>query len=305
MSQKILLESGTNEMEMLVFRVAHSAYGINVAKVKEIIRHVNPVRLPLAPPAIDGSFKLREEVLTLINLARYLDVEPENKSSEHRLIIIVEFDKMRCGVLVDAVEMIHRIGWAKIEPPSEFLVRAGTPVVSMTMLGERVVQLLDFESIIGSLLGGTGTTPPEQVTMTAAPHRGDMRVLAVDDSFTIRASLKNMLRSAGFEHLTLCTDGQHAWETLEAAKRGEVPLPDIILSDIEMPRMDGLYLTLRIKDDAQLQKIPVVLFSSIIRKETQNKGEAVGADAQITKFDVNVLLDTMDRLLQGETVPAG
>lgn len=305
MSQKILLESGTNEMEMLVFRVAHSAYGINVAKVKEIIRHVKPVRLPLAPPAIDGSIKLREEVLTLINLATFLGVEPEAKSSEHRLIIIVEFDKMRCGVLVDAVEMIHRIGWAKIEPPSEFLVRSGTPVVSMTMLGERVVQLLDFESIIGSLLGGTGTTPPEQVSLTSAPHREDVQVLAVDDSFTIRASLKNMLTSAGFEHLTLCTDGQHAWETLEAAKRGEVPLPDIILSDIEMPRMDGLYLTLRIKDDAQLQKIPVVLFSSIIRKETQNKGEAVGADAQITKFDVNVLLDTMDRLLQGQAVPAG
>lgn len=298
MAHNILLEAGTNEMEMLLFRIGGGAFGINVAKVKEIIRRVDTVRVPMAPHGIEGSFLLRDEVLTLINLAAYLEI-PADPKPGHELIIIVEFDKMRCGVLVDAVEMIHRVGWDRIEPPSPMLAKSGTPVVAMTRLGDTVVQLLDFEAIVGSLLGGTGTTPPAEIPQSQAADRGGVRVLAADDSFTIRASLENLLRGAGFEQVTMCTDGQHAWETLESWKAGGAALPHIVLSDIEMPRVDGLHLCMRIKQDPVLRAIPVVLFSSIIREETRNKGEAVGADAQITKFDVAHLLATIDQLLAG------
>lgn len=293
----ILLEAGTNELELLVFGCGGVTYGINVAKVKEIVRSVETIAVPCAPPAIEGSFRLRDEVLTLINLATYLDVAPAAERP-NQLVIIVEMNKVRCGVLIDTVEQIHRIRWENVEPPSPFLTREGCPITAVAKLGERVVQVLDFESITADLFGLAGAEKDDIAKIAEIPSFHELKVMAADDSPTIRSSMGNILKQSGFEDITLCTDGQHAWDTLLATlESGGRPF-DVILSDIEMPRMDGLHLTLRIKQHPQLREIPVILFSSIIRDETRNKGEAVGADGQLTKFDVKGLVDMITQCLR-------
>ncbi len=294
----ILLEAGTNEMELLLFRVADTMFGINVAKVRELVSAVEPIEIPGTPPALDGSFRLRDEVLTLINLRRYLQMPEPEEEQQKQLIIIIEFNELRCGVLVDGVEMIHRLRWEQIEPPSEYLVRYGTPITSVARIGERVILVLDFERIVGELLGSGGTDiePPEEVP--DVPEYRDVRLLVVDDSPTIRQSLEAILNRIGFIDITLCNDGQHAWETIQEYNKTAGVNFDLVLSDIEMPRMDGLHLTARIKKEPALKHMPVILFSSLIRSETVNKGKSVGADAQVTKFRQEDLVAAIDTCLR-------
>lgn len=299
--RSILLEAGTNELELLVFFCGGVTFGINVAKVKEIIRAVDTITIPCAPPAIEGSFKLRDEVLTLVNLADYLELEPGEVGKYDRLIIIMEMNNFRCGVLIDTVEQIHRIRWEDVDPPSDFLAENGSPVTAVAKIGDRVVQVLDFETITAALFGLKGGDDAVMEQIKPVPAFEELRVLAVDDSPTIRMTLGNLLEHAGFKSVTLCNDGQHAWETMEAGLAQGAPPFDIVLSDIEMPRMDGLHLTSRIKGHTDLAPIPVILFSSIIRQETINKGEAVGADAQLTKFDLEGLLEKITECLQASS----
>ena len=296
----ILLEAGTNEMELLVFRLADTFFGVNVAKVRELVQRVETVKVPHAPQAVEGSFRIREEVLSLVNLGKYLGLPAESLDGEAGLFIILELNRIRCGVLVDAVEMIHRLRWDDIEPPSDVLTGCGAPLTAVAKVDERVILILDFETILGELLGTGGVSVPEQDEKAdKIPEFKDLRVLIVDDSATIRQVVENIMRKHGFEQLTLCGDGQHAWETLEQSKNGGGPLYDLVLSDIEMPRMDGLHLTARIKEDPTLRNTKVVLFSSIISKENANKGQKVGADAQVTKFDSGELLKSIQKVLGG------
>ncbi len=295
MSKGILLEAGTNEMELLLFQVGSTDYGINVVKVREIIRQVPTVSIPGAPEAIVGSFKLREEVLTLVGLARCLQVESAAEvGDEDRLIIVIEFNELRCGILVDSVEMIHRLRWENIEPPSGYLTQYEVPVTSVARIGERVVMVLDFETIIGRLLGQGEIDVPEPECVPEEPSRANLRLLVADDSRTIRESVDRLLRGAGFTDVTICGDGQEAWDRIDGCRQAGEPQFDLVLTDVEMPRMDGLHLTARIKKDSELQHIPVVLFSSIVRSDNTAKGESVGADAQITKFKREDLLEAID-----------
>ena len=293
----ILLEAGTNELELLVFNCGGVTFGINVAKVKEIIRSVETFPIPCAPASIEGNFQIRDEVLTLINLAHFLGLEQLAAPCD-RLVIIMEMNSLRCGVLIDTVEQIHRIRWENVEPPPATIAWQGTPITAIAKLGKRVVQVLDFESIAAELFGLAGAVQHDIEAIVEVPGFDTLKVLAADDSPTIRMGMANILKQSGFEDITLCTDGQHAWDTLLAQlASGNRPF-DIVLSDIEMPRMDGLYLTMRIKEHPEMRHIPVILFSSIIREETKNKGEAVGADGQLTKFDVKGLVDTITACLR-------
>lgn len=292
MQNGILLESGTNELELLVFRVGETMFGINVAKVRELIQRVDVIKVPHAPPAVDGSFKLREEVLTLINLGRYLGID--ESASDEGLVIIVEMNKTRCGIWVDAVQQIHRLRWDHVAPPSDFLSSVNAPLTATATIEKQVVQILDFETIIGELLGiGIDDGGVEAAEGEARPAR----ILVADDSITVRDTLENVLRRAGYEDLVLCGDGQQAWDTLEAScAEGGVAI-DAVLSDIEMPRIDGLHLTSRIREHPKLRETPVILFSSIIRDENFNKGQSVGANAQVSKTDIAGLLGALEKCL--------
>lgn len=294
----ILLESGTNELELLVFRLDKWFFGINVAKVREIVMRQNTIRIPHAPDIVEGSFKLREEVLTLVNIGRHFGMIGEECARGEGLIIILEFNKYRCGILVDAVAEIHRFRWDEILPPPPYLTELNAPITGVANVDDKLILIADFESVIGETLGNPNPGKDEEIELKGF-EPAQTRVLMVDDSAVIRSAIRKFLTDAGFVKLTICTDGQEAWDLLSArntAKPGDMPF-DIIITDIEMPRMDGLHLTSLIKKDPDFSRIPVVLFSSLISEDNEKKGNAVGADAQVTKLDAPTLIRALQKCL--------
>ena len=295
--QGILLEAGTNEMELLVFRLGNTPFGVNVAKVREIIQRVNTITIPYAPASIEGSFKLRDQVLSLVNLGSHFNMQGEDTLDGKGMIIIVEFNNCRCGILVDAVERIHRLRWDDILSPSQYLLDMDVPITGVSNVEDKIVLIADFESIVGEILGVEGAAVPEVDVIEIAPR--DAHLILADDSSVIRASLLKILHHYGFEDVTVCTDGQQAWDMLEETRDSDARQFDLVLSDIEMPRMDGLHLTSKIKADSQLKNIPVVLFSSLITRDNIRKGESVGADAQVSKPDsaemIKAIVDCLEK----------
>src|SRR6056297_1101832 len=259
----ILLEAGTNEMELLVFKLGETPFGINVAKVREIIQRVDTVSIPYSPRAVEGSFKLRDEVLTRVNLGGHFDMCGEESKSGTGMIVIVEFNGCRCGILVDSVERIHRLRWDEIQSPSDYLTNMNVPVTGVVNIEDRIVLVADFETIVGEILGVEGAAISEKDEFQAVSFK-DAHIILADDSSVIRSSLLKILRSQGFEDITVCTDGKQAWDMIEDARDGKTQQFDLVLTDIEMPRMDGLHLTSKIKTDPQTSHIPVVLFSSLV-----------------------------------------
>lgn len=301
--QGILTEAGTNEMELLVFRVGPTPFGINVAKVREIIQRAKTISIPYAPMAVEGSFKLREQVLTMVNLGRFFTMETDQMRQGQGMAIIVEFNKISCGILVDAVERIHRLNWSKIQPPPQYLVDIGAPITGVTYIDEKIVLVVDFEKIISEILGVESVSATENNQANDPVTGKDAHILLVDDSIVVRESLTERLNENGYENLTVCTDGQDAWETIEKQRREEAKLFDLVLTDIEMPRMDGLHLTSKIKSDPELKNIPVILFSSLITKDNINKGKAVGADAQASKPDSKGMIKAIEDCLAKSKTP--
>ncbi len=298
MAKGILLEAGTNEMELLIFQLDGTVFGVNVAKVRELIPYTQTRSIPGAPAAIAGSFQLREQVLTLVSLREYLGIKEPPGEDQKPLIIVIEFNDLRCGVLVDGVEMIHRLRWEQIEPPSAYLVQHNVPITSVARIGDRVALVLDFERIVGELLGHGGMEIEEVEDPPEIPERSVARVLIADDSPLVRQAVARVLRNAGYKDVTICSDGQEAWETIERTAAGTDGLPyDLVLTDIEMPRMDGLHLTARIKERPEWNLMPVVLFSSLVRSDTAERWRSVGADAQITKFDQESLVASVEECL--------
>lgn len=300
MAKGILLEAGTNEMELLVFRIGDTPFGINVAKVREIIQRVPTIHIPYAPPAVEGSFRLREQVLTLVNLGKYFSMSGKETTEEQGMIIIVEFNNARCGVLVDAVEVIHRLRWDQIEPPSQYLMDLDAPITGTAHVEKRTVLIADFETIVGEILGIHSAADIEVESKPTT--RKEVKILLADDSSVLRNALVKILTQAGFEKLTVCSDGQQAWDTICEMNKSSEGAPDLVLSDIEMPQMDGLHLCSKIKTDQELGNIPVVLFSSLINEDNLKKGKSVGADAQVSKPDSQHMIDAIIQCLEDKDI---
>lgn len=297
MAKGILLEAGTNEMELLVFRLDKVPFGINVAKVREIIQRRQTINIPHAPVAVEGSFRLRERVLTLVNLGTYFSMEGEKVREGSGMIIVVEFNNISCGLLVDTVEVIHRLSWDQIQAPSTYLMNLNAPVTGTAQVDNETVLIADFETIIGDILG-LQSAKVDDIPENEDIQPKDVRIILADDSALLRTSLKKILNTHGYDNLTICTDGQQAWDTmLEHADEPNGPF-DLILSDIEMPRMDGLHLTMKIREEPKFQHLPVVLFSSLINEDNARKCQAVGANAQVSKPNSDELVMVIEDCLE-------
>ncbi len=312
MAEGILLEAGTNEMELLVFRLGNTPMGINVAKVREIVQCPdNIIKIPHAPFAVEGSFKLRDSIMSLVNLGQYFNMTikydtgdaPEQKNPA--MIIVVEFNAIQCGILVDAVERIHRLSWDNIHRPSDILIDMNVPVTGTVNIDNKTVLIVDFETVISQILGIESAPEPEDLIANpvCTAERKDIRILLADDSIVIRSSLIKILKDAGFEKLVVCSDGQQAWEYVNTHRNDENGPCDLVMTDIEMPRMDGLHLTSRIKKDESLKHIPVVLFSSLVTDDNIKKGKSVGADAQVSKPDSKNMLNAIESCLSDRLAP--
>lgn len=293
----ILLESGTNEFEIVEFMVGGVHYGINVAKVREVIQSaLFPVtEVPQAHPYLDGVITLRGSTIPLVNLPRCMG---HGQGENCKSIIVTEINAYFVGFLVDEVSRIHRISWKDMESPPQ--VGGGSRVVGLVRFGERIVQLMDFESIIAEV------NPQINKKLTEVESRDDnlqtlrqsAPIVVAEDSMMLREMLVGTLHNAGYENVSAFVNGLDAWNFLHPE---EGPAPDMghgaVISDIEMPKMDGHRLLKLIRDDETLRGIPVILFSSLINEEMRSKGEALGATGQIAKPEMNELVDFLDSVL--------
>lgn len=293
----ILLETGTNEFEIVEFNVGKVNYGINVAKVREVINLVPITKMPQAHPYVDGLFTLRGRVMPLVNLPRCLNQETED---DLKNIIVTEINNYNIGFLVNSVSRIHRISWTEMEPAPN--VSDSPMVVGIIKMLDKMVLLLDFEKIIAEInpeINEKLTTLPE-VTKDIKDQRNDIKVFVAEDSPMLRDLLVQTLHDAGYITTRDFSNGKLAWEALQKIGQEEAPLDDsinILISDIEMPQMDGHHLLTQIREHNKLGKLPVIFFSSLINEEMRRKGEAIGANGQISKPEIGQLIDLIDSLV--------
>ncbi len=297
----ILLEAGTNELEVIEFFIdegperGHCAFGINVAKVLEVIESPGLTPLAGAPhPCFMGAIPLRGLVLPVLDLAVWLDIPRVPHKNE--IILVTRFNDRTTGFLATGVTLIHRVLWRDVEPPHPALANlAGNCITGLVRQEDRFIQLLDLEKILLELDADLAAGP------MPAPSASRLRALIVEDSGIMRQMIHDRLEEANFE-VTLARNGQQALDILRDP--GRTP-PDIVISDIEMPLMDGYTLTKTIKDDPRLAATPVVLFSSLVTDELRHRGAEVGADGQITKPQFANLADLARSLIASRTRRGG
>ncbi|MDD2828504.1 MAG: chemotaxis protein [Sulfuricurvum sp.] len=305
--QKEVLKVGTNEMELVDFRifkqegdeVYEGIYGINVAKVREIIRLPMLTELPGTPPFIEGIFDLRGVVIPVVNLAKWMGIEAPANIEQSSRVIITEFNNVLIGFVVHEAKRIRRINWKDIEPAS-FVDSSidGSKITGVTRIeDESVLLILDLESVVQEL----GLYQPNQATMNSHHLHFDGYVLLLDDSHTARRIIKDAFEKMGF-HVIEGSDGEQGLKILEdlyLAHGNDLPNKlRLIASDIEMPRMDGFHFAARVKDDARFKMIPIVFNSSISDHFSELRGKEAGAEAYLVKFDENIFYDEVARVVQ-------
>lgn len=290
MENNILLESGTNELEVLEFVVGEQSFGINIAKVNEIMNYRKLISVPAAPAAFEGVFTPRDKVISVINL--YEVLHKEGADAEHDLLIICHFNQMDVGFHVTAVKGIQRISWEDIEKPPRISGDGSNNIATgIAKLGDRIILILDFEKIVSDI-NRSAVLDTTGVTMAEAGNTEKHIVIAEDSPF-LNKLIQNALSDAGYKNVMAFDNGKDAWNYISGCKAKGINILDqisCVVSDIEMPQMDGHHLTKRIKDDDVLKKIPVYLFSSLIDDQMRVKGESVGADAQFSKPQIGALI---------------
>lgn len=297
LEKEILLESGTNELEVLVFDVAEYRFGINVAKVREVLPTVPITHLPKAHPSIRGVFKLRNRVIPCVSLLDYLEI-PSTKENAESTMILTDLNQQQTAFLVDGVQRIHRLSWQNILAVPNLEALSHTPVTALARCEDRLVVMLDFEMILDEITSQYFRT--DAVENPLGVHREKLKILLAEDSATVREAIGSTLYKSGYQHLEFFENGMKAWEWLNQrlAETSQVAdFADLLICDVEMPQMDGFHLTKQIKDHPQLKALPVLLYSSIITPENRQKGLAVGADAQVSKPELQEVVRLADELI--------
>ena len=264
-------------------------YGVNVAKVLEIIRLPKITEMPqVSHPSVLGAFNLRNQIIPLVDLGMWL--KKQHGDQEPPKVIVCEFNNVTTAFLVSGVTRIHRISWEEVEAPNKYMSSlASNSITGVVRLEGRIIFILDLEKIVAELNPELGLRFEENVTWEADTQ---YRALIADDSTLIREMIGDLLHRANFL-VEKTNHGGECWERLlhikKIAEEENRPVTDyvqVVISDIEMPVMDGHNLTKRIKDDPILKALPVILFSSIINEKLRHKGEAVGADDQVSKPEI-------------------
>ena len=295
--QGILLESGTNEIEVMKFTIGGNLFGINVAKVLEIMISAPVKPMPHAHAAVEGIFKPRDRVITVVDLPAYLGMEsPKN---EKDIFIITIFNKMCIAFRVHTVDRISRISWTDIQKPDK-TVSGGTESVAtgIAQCDGELVTILDFERIVAEIAPETSIQVSEVEEM-GPRERNDRPIWVAEDSVLLSKMIADSLRKANYINLHMFPNGLELWEALTSLP-ADVPLEKevaLIITDIEMPQMDGHRLTKLVKSNPRFQPIPLIIFSSLISEEMRIKGRQLGADEQMSKPEIGHLVDVMDHLL--------
>ena len=290
--------SGTNHMEILLFSLGSSeTFGINVFKVREIAEAPALTRVPNLPAGLSGVISLRGYIIPVIRLAELMGCDTERPPE---IMIVTEFSRHTQGFLVHDVDHIVRVDWELVRAAPPTLTGENDLVTAITELPDgRLVSILDVEQILANIFGTV-----EMPELEAIKNPNSPSVLFADDSPVARREIVEVLDQLGVQHIQV-GDGAEAWKRLQSmassAKNEGVPLKrrlSAILTDAEMPAMDGYLLTRKVKGDARFEGIPVIMHSSLSSEANRAMGRSAGVDAYVAKFDPVVLADTLRPLLQ-------
>lgn len=289
--------AGTNKMEILLFSLgSEEKFGINVFKVKEVSQAGKITRTPNMPRGVDGIVSLRGHVMPVLNLAEFMGMNPVTK---HQTMMVAEYNTHILGFLVQGVDRIIRVDWDKVRAAEGMLSDKGALITAITELPDgTLVSLLDVEQILSNAFGEAIVGNVERVEADR-----DLCVFFADDSMVARRKIAEVLDRMGVKHIQ-ANSGREAWDRLktmaEAAQNSGLNLHDqiqVILTDAEMPEMDGYVLTQHIKSDHRFDGIPVVMHSSLSSDANRAMGRRVGVDYYVPKFDSMILSTTLRPLL--------
>ncbi|EXI76717.1 MAG TPA: chemotaxis protein [Candidatus Accumulibacter phosphatis] len=305
--------AGTNKLEILLFSLGTDArtgrretFGINVFKVREVMRTPPITAAPEMPPSVEGMVSLRGALVPVVDLARYAGVDTQTPRS---IMIITEYAGHTQGFLVEGVDTILRLDWGQMRvPPAMLLAELGGLVTAVTELADgRLVMMMDVEKILSE----TTNYDDEIVYRNIKPlDNPRLTVFFADDSSVARKQIERTLGAMGVKYVA-AINGLDAWLELEkmaayaqASGQAVTDLISLVLTDIEMPEMDGYILTKKIKSDPRFAGVPVIMHSSLSGMSNQQLGKSVGVDEYVPKFEPQRLSETLTRRLLGGGVPA-
>ncbi len=303
METKILLESGTNEFEVLEFVLDNQSYGINVAKIREIIPYAEVTPVPNAHPSIEGIFMPRDTMITAIDLKNCLQ---RGKSTPGGLFIVTNFNQLDIAFHVDQVVGIHKVSWSDIIKPGATISTTEDGIsTGIVKMHEKLIIILDFEKIVCDINPETGLKI-QDIDELGARKRSNVPILIAEDSMLLNRLIVDSLKKAGYDNLIHTENGQQAYDIIcECKKKGTLKdHVQCIITDIEMPLMDGHRLTKLVKSDEETKDIPIIIFSSLVNEEMMRKGESLGANAQLSKPEIGKLVQAVDSLVGVNTAKA-
>jgi len=308
-SEGILLESGTNEVEFIEFYLGDVSYGINVSKVQRVLASsiVNVSQVADASPAVKGVIHIHDKPVMLMDLKDALGIpyDPNETNFERQLILVTTFNSCTTAFVIDGISKIHRTSWELFEPISEKITSDGSGGFSTGTinLDNNIIIILDLERLMMKYFPNSHSKSIDEVHIPYREGRENIRIVYAEDSRMVRNLTEDMLKKAGYVNILSFENGYEALEHLEkerglALEEGTSlrERVDLVLTDIEMPRMDGLTLCRRVKKDLSVgQQAPsIIVYSSLINKEMRTKCQSVGADAQLAKPDLNQIVDLVD-----------
>lgn len=299
METGILLESGTNELEILEFMVGKNSYGINVAKIREIIPYKEPTPIPNAHPSVEGIYMPRDVIITILDLAKCLGISSSGDTSKD-MFIVTNFNQLNIGFHVHKVVGISRVTWADISKPDVTINNQGNGIATgIIKLENKLIVVLDFEKIVSDISPETGLKMSD-IDKLGQRERTNTPILIAEDSPLLSRLIVDCLHKSGYVNVSVTANGEEAWNKLNEFKKAGTIQDNVhcIITDIEMPKMDGHRLAKLIKTDPVLREIPLIIFSSLINDEMRRKGEQLGVDAQLSKPEIGLLVGEIDKLLE-------
>jgi len=294
----ILLETGTNEIGIMEFTIADQIFGINVAKVREIMLYCPIKPMQKSHPAVEGVFKPRDVLMTVINLPKYLNL-PESENPEKDIFIVADFNNMRVAFHVNSVVGIDTISWEAISKPDSTIYGGEEGIATgIAEYEKRLITILDFEKIV------TDISPSSGIKLSDLNYLGNRErinypILIAEDSMLLSKLIFESLNKAGYINVIQTNNGKEAWNYLcDVKESGDIENHvACIITDIEMPQMDGHRLIKLVRDDNKLNTIPIIVFSSLINEEMRIKGKQLGADEQISKPEIAKLVSIIDKVV--------
>ncbi|MBF0360537.1 MAG: chemotaxis protein CheV [Oligoflexia bacterium] len=319
-NQKILLDSGNNEVEMLEFVLGSQSFGINVAKVQSVFQYdeTKVTKVPDLHSAVLGVILVRNETIPLISLSEILNVKKtfEIDIYQRQVVILLSFNNIRVATLVDGINRIHRISWNTFVPIHEFCTRPANVVIGSFNKNNNEIMIIDYEKIMAEIIPSANVETlavnseaieqkTEEEIKEIKLKREEAKVIHIDDSSSIRNIVQKVLQRAGYKNISTFENGHDAFIHLskiqEKITQQNLPINtevNIIVSDIEMPQMDGLTLCKKIRDELHWTTTPIVMFSSLIDEQMMSKCQTVGATTQLGKADIRNLNTLLDKLLK-------